>query len=756
MQRPWPFARRIAVGLMASLGAALVIAATAGLALRAVSSVEAEVRTAHRAKDLLEVERLLRTFNEKTLSQRSHVLTEDASFAVEARLARKRFLDALARLESHATSPTEEALLEEVLLAERAHEDAVRGLLGELGPSTRARRDALFRQRVGPAAERTFRGLSRLASFSEQRLMEGAERASALERQALWLIPASASLGLLVALALAWVLTRMLRPLQRHAEASEESLRLLVDAARDYALFVLDPEGRVASWNVGAERISGWSAADIIGCSLERFYPPEEVGLPAAELAQALREGRVQAEGWRLRKDGSRFWAECVITVLRGEHGQLKGYSVLTRDRTERKQVEHAQRLFAEAEGLFHGHQEPDEAVAELARLTVPALADGCLLFLVDAEGRPEARAVVHVSPEKEALLRQLVRRPVSVDAHNGLMEVLRTGHSLRVTEVTPTLLEHEAGSAESLALLRRMGAKAYLLVPLRVGERTLGVLGVLSQRAEPRFSETDQVFLEELAARAALALENARLLRETKAALELLGVASHDLGNPLNALQLQLSRLRRSPPDNPEQLREALGSALRHTQRLGRLLHNLLDLSRLSSGRLDLELAQVDLAELVREAAERHAEQATEAGSPLVLDLGPEAVGHWDRLRLERVLTNLLSNAFKHGHGRPIEVQVRRLDEHVRLQVCDHGPGIALEEQPFIFERFHKRGTRGERKAGFGLGLYIVRQLVEAHGGSVCVHSVPGKGATFIVELPLTPVFREVDAGERPSSSVH
>jgi PAS domain S-box-containing protein len=760
MQHPWPFTRRIAVGLMASLGVALVIAATAGLAVRAVASVDEEVRTAHRARDLLEVERLRRTFHEKLVSQRSHVLTEEPSFAVEARLARQRFLDSLARLQSHALSPTEEALLDDVLLAERAHEDAMQGLLGELAgessPSSRLQRDALFRERVGPASEHALRTMSRLVSFSEQQLMEGAERAVRLDRQALWLIPASATLGLLVALALAWVLARMLRPLHRHAEASEESLRLLVDGARDYALFLLDPKGQVASWNVGAERISGWKASEILGCSLDRFYPPEEAGLPAAELTQAQREGRVQVEGWRLRKDGSRFWAECVVTALRGEHGQLKGYSVLTRDMTERKKVEHAQRLFAEAESLFHGHKEPDDAVTELARLTVPALADGCLLFLVGKQGTLEPRAVAHVSAEKEALLRELVRMPLPTDHPNGLMEVLRTGRSLRVGEVTPSLLEREARNAEDLALMRRLGSKAYLLVPLRAGERTVGVLGVLSQRAELRFSDTDQVFLEELAARAALALENARLLRETQAALDLLGVASHDLGNPLNALQLQLSRLRRSPPEDSEQLREGLGSALRHTQRLGRLLHNLLDLSRLSSGRMELELAEIDMAELVREAAERHAEQAHEVGSSLELHLETGVVGRWDRLRLERVLTNLLSNAFKHGQGKPIEVQVRRVDGHVRLQVCDHGPGIVQEEQPFIFERFHKRGTRGERKEGFGLGLYIVRQLVEAHGGSIRVHSVPGQGATFIVELPLVPVFQEVDAGARHSSTVH
>jgi signal transduction histidine kinase len=277
-----------------------------------------------------------------------------------------------------------------------------------------------------------------------------------------------------------------------------------------------------------------------------------------------------------------------------------------------------------------------------------------------------------------------------------------------------------------------------------------------MTQRPERRFTETDQVFVEELAGRAALSLDNARLLREAQAALELIGVASHDLGTPLQALQLMLGKLRRTPPTDADKLREGLTAAVRYTQRLGRLLHNLLDLSRLGSGRMELELGEVDLAELAHEAVARHAEQAAEAGSRLVLDVQLEVVGWWDRLRLERVLTNLLSNAFKYGKGRPIEVRVERTDGHGRLRVRDHGPGIPREQQRYIFERFKKAPTEGEKKEGFGLGLYIVRQLVEAHGGTVRVDSEVGEGATFTVELPLLPASREVDAFAPPPGLVH
>jgi signal transduction histidine kinase len=270
-------------------------------------------------------------------------------------------------------------------------------------------------------------------------------------------------------------------------------------------------------------------------------------------------------------------------------------------------------------------------------------------------------------------------------------------------------------------------------------------VLALFSAREERRFSNTDRAFVEELAGRAALALDNARLYREAQEALELIGVAAHDLANPLHMLQLLLSKLRRTDPEDQEKLRTGLSAADRQTKRLGQLLNNLLDLSRSSSGALTLELTEMDLAELVRETLERSADQAAEAGCSLSADLEPGLTGRWDRLRLDRVVTNLLSNALKFGRGRPVDLRGWRSEGQVFLSVRDRGSGIAPEAQARIFGRF-ERAPSGEGKAGFGLGLYIVRQLVEAHGGRIRVESTPGEGATFIVELP-----RDAGAPGRP-----
>jgi signal transduction histidine kinase len=232
-----------------------------------------------------------------------------------------------------------------------------------------------------------------------------------------------------------------------------------------------------------------------------------------------------------------------------------------------------------------------------------------------------------------------------------------------------------------------------------------------------------------------ALSQENARLRAQIQGAFELVGVAAHDLGNPLLALQLRLHRLRTQlPPES--RFQEGLSTAERETRRMGLLVHELLDLSRLSAGRLSLKLEELDLTALAREVAERFTDQAAAVGSPVVVHAPQQPVRvWWDRQRLDRVTTNLLSNAIKFGQGQPIEVYVQGNGPHARLVVRDHGMGLPPEAHGRIFGRFER--VSGTGRPGTGLGLYIVRQLVEAHGGTIQVSSHPGDGATFTVELP-------------------
>jgi PAS domain S-box-containing protein len=244
---------------------------------------------------------------------------------------------------------------------------------------------------------------------------------------------------------------------------------------------------------------------------------------------------------------------------------------------------------------------------------------------------------------------------------------------------------------------------------------------------------------------------EREHLLAELKEAVrlrdEFLSVASHELNTPLTPLSLRLqslARLAEAEPDSP--LASRLGREVevmrRQVKRLADLVRELLDVSRISTGRLTLQLEEVDLAEVTREVLARFNPEAERAGSGLVLHLEGPVVGQWDRLRLEQVLVNLLSNALKYGAGKPIHVRVGQEGGGALLEVRDEGIGIPPEALGRIFERF-ERAVSERHYGGLGLGLYVTRQIIDAMGGRVTARSTPGEGATFTVHLPRQPPTR-------------
>ncbi|BDG06477.1 PAS domain-containing sensor histidine kinase [Anaeromyxobacter oryzae] len=222
----------------------------------------------------------------------------------------------------------------------------------------------------------------------------------------------------------------------------------------------------------------------------------------------------------------------------------------------------------------------------------------------------------------------------------------------------------------------------------------------------------------------------------------EFLSVASHELRTPVTALQLQLQLLQRAAQRSVAELPGLVGDKVealeRQTRRIALLVNELLDVSRMRLGKLQLRLEALDLAELARDATEHLGPEVERSGSSLALDLVP-TTGQWDRMRMEQVFTNLLVNAAKFGEGKPVALRVRPAGELARIEVTDEGIGIAPEHQSRVFERF-ERAVPAQNFGGLGLGLYIVRQIVEAHGGTIAVSSAPGTGTTFTVELPREP----------------
>ena len=247
--------------------------------------------------------------------------------------------------------------------------------------------------------------------------------------------------------------------------------------------------------------------------------------------------------------------------------------------------------------------------------------------------------------------------------------------------------------------------------------------------------------------------LERELLYREAVDAIrardEFLSVASHELRTPLSALQLQIQMLLLPPRRSPqavlsgEQMKPKLEKAFKQIERLTRLIEELLDVSRITAGRLRLELGEIDLAAVVRDVVGRLGEEARRVHSSIEVSAVTAVVGMWDLIRVEQVVTNLLTNAFKFAGGKPIEVTVEERGSIGRLVVVDHGIGIAPEDQERIFHRY-EQATSSRRAGGLGLGLYIARQIIEAHGGTIRVESQPGKGSTFTIDLPKGAATRE------------
>jgi len=296
-------------------------------------------------------------------------------------------------------------------------------------------------------------------------------------------------------------------------------------------------------------------------------------------------------------------------------------------------------------------------------------------------------------------------------------------------------------------ALMLEMGITSVIVAPLRARGRVIGILHLERRREQP-FEEGDLELAQDIADRVALAIENARLFLEATDAVrvrdEFLSIAGHELRTPLTALLLQVHSILRSAREDHAQERvvHRAEQATRSGARLARLIDELLDVSRVSSGRVVLELVDADLGELVKESVARLADELERAECTVSLVIEDDVRGRWDPARLEQVITNLMTNAIKYGRGAPIHVGVEKTAEGGRLSVRDHGVGVAKVDQGRIFDRF-ARAASARHFGGLGLGLWIVRQIVEAHGGTVLVESAPQEGARFIVELPGVPQCR-------------
>ena len=733
-------------------------------------------------------------------------------------------------------------------------------------------------------------------------------------------------------------------------DESAELYRLLVATVRDYAIFALDATGHVLTWNAGAEHLKGYKASEIIGRHFSVFYPPEDVaaGKPGVELVGAARDGRFEDEGWRVRKDGTRFWANVIVTALRDDQGRIVGFAKVTRDLTERRAAEtQALRLAAEQaareaaevrsaelDALNHQLQEqalelelqaqqaqelaqelelsaerleetlhdaetaraaaessehfarsilesiadpfvvqdvdwrfryinaraaevlgeagsradeligrvvweafpqilgsktemlmrraarervpiqfetrtadgrrwqslycyplPDGGLAtqwrditerkrgeeaahylarasdvlsssldyertltDLAHLVVPELADWCTVDIATDDGGLRQVALAHANPEKVRWAQELSKKyPPDRNGSSGAPSVLRTGQPVLASDISDDMLVASAMDEEYLRLIREVGIRSAILVPLIAHDRRLGVLTLIAAESNRHYDETDLALAMELARRAALAVDNARLHRAeltarvaaeraNRAKSEFLAVMSHELRTPLNAIsghaQILEMGLHGPITDGQREALERIGRAQRHL--LG-LINNVLNLTRIETGRVEYRVRPVLVSSVLADLASLVQPQFAARDITLVSRLPDGGSGSdlhvaVDREKLIQILTNLLGNAAKFTPaGGEVELRLEGGDAGmVQIQVRDSGPGIPADKLEVIFEPFVQlERSLTTPSEGAGLGLAISRDLARGMGGDLWAESRSGSGATLILTVP-------------------
>jgi PAS domain S-box-containing protein len=513
---------------------------------------------------------------------------------------------------------------------------------------------------------------------------------------------------------------------KRSVPSRAEEFAHLVDAVQDYALFLLDPDGQIRTWNRGATRIMGYSEAEIVGQNFSVFYLPEDLkaGKPQHELDVASSVGRYEDKGWRLRSDGTRFWANTVITVLRNPDGSVRGFAKVTRDMTEARIAEEELRQST-----------------EIFQLLVASVRDYAI-FMLDPNGfvttwnlgaqrikgyAPEDIIGHHFSefyPEedkdKPARELEIARREGSVEdegwrlrkdgtrfwANVVITAVFAQGELRGFAKVTRDMTERRAAQEAQLALLAQREAR------MQAEEER--------RRAEASYRAAQEA---------------------NRAKDEFLMTLSHELRTPMTAI-LGWSRILPGMSEQDPMFREAVRSIATGAELQARLIDDILDVSRIVSGKLRLAQETIEAAQVLSSAVDSVHATAEAKDIRLQLNLGPSlGMIVADPTRIQQVVWNLLTNAVKFtGRGGTVTLSAQRTASALQLSVQDSGEGIDPSFLPHIFEPFRQAESPSTRvHGGLGLGLSIVRYIVEAHGGTVSAESAgKGQGARFTVSLPV------------------
>ena len=467
---------------------------------------------------------------------------------------------------------------------------------------------------------------------------------------------------------------------------------------------------------------------------------------------------RVNESALRLLGGGETFEAEYRLRDRHGNYRWFLGRAVRVTDEAgrivsvfgtatdidDRRRSEQAARFLADASATLAALVDEASTLQQVARLAVPHFADWCVVDMAGEDGELRRLAVAHVDPAKVALAHDVHRRyPPNPEASTGVSAILHSGKPELVPEVTDEMLVARARDEDHLQIIRKLGLRSYIGVPLPGRDGTLGVISFVASDSGRRYGPDDLRLAQDLACRAAVAVENARLYEKMKEADrrkdEFLATLAHELRNPLAPIRNALQLMARSRGVDHEAERAMAERLVTH---LARLVDDLMDVARISRGRIELRKEVVELAPIVARVVQTVGPSASAGRHDLAVSLPEQPVLlDADPTRLEQVLWNLLSNAIKYTEpGGRISLTARRQNGGLALHVCDTGIGIPAEMLPHVFEMFSRaKPLSYHGQGGVGIGLGLVKNLVELHGGTIEAHSDgPGRGSEFLVRLPV------------------
>ncbi len=528
----------------------------------------------------------------------------------------------------------------------------------------------------------------------------------------------------------------------RVEEVTDRQARLV--ASSTDGISCMSKEGIILDWNPASEQITGYSAAEVIGTSvfdlLDPTVLPEDHDKIRA-VYERLGRGEIvePQELVRRRKDGSLYESRVTRFAIRDGSGAVVAIANTLQDITERKRLERHQALLASVSSSLVESLDYEQTLATLARLCIPSFADLAVLYVVN--GAESRYVAVHSDPQKQASVQAILNNPEwQAKGNTPMKEAIRTGKPVLRSSVACEQYVHDLTQRSLSESILQHGFRSILCVPVAIRGKTLGTLGLGYTDSGRRYDAADVPVAEEIAYRGALAMENARLYKEAQDAVQardnLLAFVSHDLGNLLNPIQLMVDLLRRRTPGTQERSDKFLETIDRSSTQMKYLVADLLSLANLQAGTLTIKVEPVEVSTLLGEVLAAAESLAATKQIQIEQHLADEVRQIvCDPQRIFQVLFNLVSNAIQYvSLGGRIEICLKMEAGEVQFAVRDNGCGIPVHRLPELFKRFSK-GEAGHN----GLGLYMAKSLVEAHGGRIWVESELGQGSTFFFTVPQT-----------------